>query len=315
MDRIHVMQLVRSFQVGEISRRTFLRRASVALGSAAAANWLAAGCASSPVKNPPPVLEPTAAPATAVPAASAEATNGQTISAGKAGLVTGAVVPFGQSGEQALSGYLALPEAEGLLPGVVLIQEWWGLNDHIKAVANRLAGEGFAVLAPDLYHGAVATEPDEARKLVMELDQPAAVAEVLQAAGFLLGLKDQVAGPAVGVMGFCMGGGLSLQAAVTADPRVGAVAAFYGQPLDAAAAAKVKCPVIGFYGGQDTGIPVDKVTAMETALKGAGVSVEVHVYPDAGHAFFNDTRASGYNEAAAKDAWPRLLAWFGEHLG
>lgn len=322
MDRIHVMQLVRSFQVGEISRRTFLRRASVALGSAAAANWLAAGCASSPVKNPPPVLDPTAAPTTAAAAVSspkasttAEPQGGQTVSAGKAGLVTGAVVTYGQSGEQALSGYLAMPEAEGMLPGVVLIQEWWGLNDHIKAVANRLSGEGFVVLAPDLYHGAVATEPDEARKLVMELDQPAAVEEILQAAGFLLGLKDQVAGPAVGVTGFCMGGGVALQAAVTGDPRVGAVAAFYGQPLDAAAAAKVTCPVIGFYGGQDTGIPVDKVTAMEAALKTAGVPVEAHVYPDAGHAFFNDTRPSGYNAAAAEDAWPRLVAWFGEHLG
>ena len=310
MDRIHVMQLVRSFQVGEISRRTFLSRATAALGSAATANWLLAGCSSSPATNPPPVLEPAAASTTPP-----EPTVVQSISAGAAGLVTGAVVTYGQSGDQAFSGYLALPEASGLLPGVILIQEWWGLDGHIKAVANRLAGEGFAVLAPDLYHGAVATEPDEARKLVMALDQAAALQEILQAGDFLLNLKDQVRGPAVGITGFCMGGGLALQAAASGDPRVGAVAAWYGKPLDAAGAAAVTCPVLGFYGGLDTGIPVADVTAMEDALTAAGATVEVHVYPDAGHAFFNDSRASGYNEAAAKDAWPRLVAWFGEHLG
>ncbi len=310
MDRIHVMQLVRSFQVGEISRRTFLSRATAALGSAATANWLLAGCSSSPATNPPPVLEPAAASTTPP-----EPTVVQSISAGAAGLVTGAVVTYGQSGDQAFSGYLALPEASGLLPGVILIQEWWGLDGHIKAVANRLAGEGFAVLAPDLYHGAVATEPDEARKLVMALDQAAALQEILQAGDFLLNLKDQVRGPAVGITGFCMGGGLALQAAAAGDARVGAVAAWYGKPLDAAGAAAVTCPVLGFYGGLDTGIPVADVTAMEDALKAAGATVEVHVYPEAGHAFFNDTRAGGYNEAAAKDAWPRLVAWFGEHLG
>ena len=310
MDRIHVMQLVRSFQVGEISRRTFLSRATAALGSAATANWLLAGCSSSPATNPPPVLEPAAASTTPP-----EPTVVQSISAGAAGLVTGAVVTYGQSGDQAFSGYLALPEASGLLPGVILNQEWWGLDGHIKAVANRLAGEGFAVLAPDLYHGAVATEPDEARKLVMALDQAAALQEILQAGDFLLNLKDQVRGPAVGITGFCMGGGLALQAAASGDPRVGAVAAWYGKPLDAAGAAAVTCPVLGFYGGLDTGIPVADVTAMEDALKAAGATVEVHVYPEAGHAFFNDTRAGGYNEAAAKDAWPRLVAWFGEHLG
>ncbi|HRA21833.1 MAG TPA: dienelactone hydrolase family protein, partial [Anaerolineae bacterium] len=254
MDRIHVMQLVRSFQVGEISRRTFLSRATAALGSAATANWLLAGCSSSPATNPPPVLEPAAASTTPP-----EPTVVQSISAGAAGLVTGAVVTYGQSGDQAFSGYLALPEASGLLPGVILIQEWWGLDGHIKAVANRLAGEGFAVLAPDLYHGAVATEPDEARKLVMALDQAAALQEILQAGDFLLNLKDQVRGPAVGITGFCMGGGLALQAAASGDPRVGAVAAWYGKPLDAAGAATVTCPVLGLYGGLDTGIPVADV--------------------------------------------------------
>lgn len=314
MDRVHVMQLVRSFQVGEISRRRFLRQATMALGSAAAANLLAAGCASSPVKNPPPVIDPTAA-GSGEGAAGDGATQEPTVSAGAKGLVTGAIVGYGQRGEQALSGFLALPEAEGPLPGIVLIQEWWGLNDHIKDVANRLADEGFAVLAPDLYHGAVTTEPDEARKLVMELDQAAALEEILQAADFLLGLQDQVRGPAVGITGFCMGGGLALQAAASADPRVGAVAAWYGRPLEAEAAAKVACPVLGLYGAKDTGIPVEGVKAMEEALKAAGVVTEVQVYPEAGHAFFNDSRPDSFDEAASADAWPRMLAWFSTHIG
>lgn len=315
MDRVYVMQLVRSFQVGEISRRHFLRQATAALGSAAAANLLLAGCADSPVKNPPPVIEPTAASAPEGEAAGQGATQEPTVSAGAKGLVTGAVVSYGQRGEQALSGFLALPESEGPLPGVVLIQEWWGLNEHIKDVARRLADEGYAVLAPDLYHGAVTTEPDEARKLVMELDQAAALEEILQATGFLLGLKDQVSGTTVGVTGFCMGGGLALQAAASADPRVGAVAAWYGRPLEAEAAAKVTCPVLGLYGAKDQGIPVEGVKAMEEALKAAGVTTDIQVYPDAGHAFFNDSRPEAFNQAAAEDAWARLLGWFGEHLG
>jgi carboxymethylenebutenolidase len=210
-----------------------------------------------------------------------------------------------------LMGYLARPDQPGPLPAVVVIQEWWGLNDHIKDVTRRLAGEGFVALAPDLYHGAVVSEPDEARKLVMELDMQAAVHEIRHAISFLLS-RAYVAGPEVGIMGFCMGGRLVL-ATARVDERLGAAAAFYGSPLSPDSVSEVKAPLLGLYGAEDGGIPVESVRAMEAALDQAGIEHEMHVYEGAGHAFFNDTRAS-YRPQAAADAWQRTLAWLSGHL-
>jgi carboxymethylenebutenolidase len=210
-----------------------------------------------------------------------------------------------------LMGYLARPQGDEAKPAIVVIQEWWGLNDHIKDVANRFAGEGFVALAPDLYHGVVATEPDEARKLVMELDMAQAVKEIQRGIDFLQE-QSYVVGPKVGVVGFCMGGGLALQTAL-AEADLGAAVAFYGRPLAPDQAGQVKAPVLGLYGAEDQGIPVADVEAMDTALKEAGVESEVQVYEGAGHAFFNDT-APSYNADAAKDAWPRTLDWFRKHL-
>lgn len=298
MDRIYVMQLVRSFQVGEITRRTFLARASAALGSAAAANLLLAAC--QPVRpETPPVLEE----AGSTPEAAAEAPEG---------LITESVEYPDQDGET-LTGYLARPDSGEAAPAVIVIQEWWGLNEHIKDVANRIAAEGFVALAPDLYKGQVATEPDEARKLVMELDMPAAVSEIQQAISFLLD-QEYVAGEQAGVVGFCMGGGLALQTALVEEEQLGAAVAFYGSPLTPEQAAEVNAPVLGLYGAEDSGIPVDSVRAMEEAFDAAGIENEVVVYEGAQHAFFNDTRASSYNAEASADAWDKTLAWFRQHL-
>jgi carboxymethylenebutenolidase len=213
---------------------------------------------------------------------------------------------------QPLMSYLARPQDESPKPAVVVIQEWWGLNDHIKDVANRFAQEGFVALAPDLYHGVVTTEPDEARKMVMDLDMAAAVKEIQSGIDFLLG-QEYVAGEKVGVVGFCMGGGLALQTALTED-NLGAAIAFYGRPLEAGQAAQVKAPIMGLYGATDQGIPVDAVNQMDKSLDNAGIENEIKIYDGAGHAFFNDT-AQSYNEAAAKDAWPRTLEWFRKHVG
>jgi carboxymethylenebutenolidase len=221
----------------------------------------------------------------------------------------------GPDGEM-LPGYLARPaDAEGPLPGVIVLQEWWGLNEHIKDVTRRLALEGYVALAPDLYKGAVATEPDEARKLVMELDMPAAVQEIGSAADFLRA-QEYVSGDQVGVMGFCMGGGLALQAALNdrGTGRYGAAVAFYGSPLTPDQAAAVETPILGLYGADDGGIPVADVNTMQEALTAAGVANEVHIYEGAPHSFFNDTRES-YRPEAAADAWQRMLSWFEEHLG
>jgi carboxymethylenebutenolidase len=298
MDRVYVMQLVRSFQVGELSRREFLRRTTLALGSAATANLLLAACAASPNPTAPPVVQE------AKPAEAKE-------EAKPAEVLTTAMMEYKDTDGETLMAYLAQPSGNEPKPAVLVIQEWWGLDDHIKDIANRFAQEGFVALAPDLYHGQVTTEPDEARKLIMELDMAEAVKEIQQGIAYL---KQQpfVAGPKVGVVGFCMGGGLVLQTAVVED-NMGAGVAFYGRPLSADEAKKVKAPLLGLYGAQDNSIPVDGVKTMQAALTEAGTENDFHIYEGAQHAFFNNTRES-YNAQAAADAWPRTLEWFRQHL-
>jgi carboxymethylenebutenolidase len=208
-------------------------------------------------------------------------------------------------------GYLALP-AQTPAPGVIVIQEWWGLEPHIKDVTDRFAAEGFVALAPDLYHGKIATEPDEARKLAMELEYDHAVAEIVAAARFLLA-RDDVRGPTVGVVGFCMGGALSLLAACASD-LFGAAVVFYGRnPNPIERVRSLHCPLLGLYGEADQGIPPSEVERLRRALEAAGKQFELHIYPGAPHAFFNDTRAS-YRPEAAIDAWRRTLAFLRRHL-
>ncbi len=302
MDRIYVMQLVRSFQVGEISRRTFLHRATAAVGSLSAATLLLAAC--QPVTG---ALRPVTEAAPSGEGVGSPATNMTT----EAGLVAGAVEYAGPGGET-LTGYWARPEGDGSWPAVIVLQEWWGLNEHIMDVTRRIANEGYVALAPDLYKGQVATEPDEARKLVMELDMPAAVAEIGSAIDHLLA-QPFVHGDKVGIVGFCMGGRLVLMTALANDKLAVAIP-FYGSPLTPEEAANVKAPVLGLYGADDGGIPVADVQAMGEALTAAGIDNEIHIYPGAPHAFFNDTRES-YRPEAAADAWQRMLTWFKRRLG
>jgi len=308
MDRVYVMQLVRSFRVGEISRRQFLKRATTAVGSAAALSLLAA-CATVPpnAPNAPVVVEPAAdptatSPAEADPAADPTAMPVQEIAAG----MMAAGITYGQLGEQELTGYLARPQGDEPAPAIVVIQEWWGLNEHIKDVTRRFADEGFVALAPDLYHGVVTSEPDEARKQVMELDMMAAVQEIQAAVDYLLA-QEYVSGEKAAIIGFCMGGRLVLQTGLVAE-NLSAIIPFYGTPLTAEEVANVKAPVLGLYGANDGGIPVDSVRIMQTALDAAGIENEIVVYDGAPHAFFNDTSAS-YRPEAAADAWARVLAW------
>jgi carboxymethylenebutenolidase len=197
------------------------------------------------------------------------------------------------------------------MPAVVVIQEWWGVDDHIKDVTDRFAAAGYVALAPDLYKGAVATEPDEARKLVMELDMVEAVAEIQQGIEFLLG-QDYVSGETVGVIGFCMGGGLVLQTAVASD-KVGAAIPFYGTLLTPEEAAQVKAPVQAHYGTEDRFDLAALEEMGQIIEEEAGHPSEVYVYEGAPHAFFNDTSDS-YRPEAAAEAWDRVLAWFEAHL-
>jgi carboxymethylenebutenolidase len=211
-----------------------------------------------------------------------------------------------------LMGYMARPsDTDEALPAIIVIQEWWGLNEHIRDVTRRVAREGFVALAPDLYDGQVTTEPDEARKLVMELDMMAAVGEIGAAIDYTL-QQDYTGGSEAGIVGFCMGGRLVLQT-VVADEDVGAAVAFYGSPLTPEEAPEANAPVLGLYGSADQSIPVEEVRQMEDAFAEAGITHEIQIYEGAGHAFFNDTRDS-YDEDAAADAWPRTLEWFRTHL-
>lgn len=295
-----VADLVQDLRSNRLSRREFLNRGAGILGSLAAANSLLAACTlpAAPESAAVPTMESSAA---ATPAPESAAATG-----------VGGMRPHGQlvDYEGPGEGYLAVPQGSGPFPAVVVIQEWWGLDDHIKSVVERFANEGYIAIAPDLYHGHVASEPNEAQKLMMEMEQDVALEEIQNAVNYLIG-RDDVAPKKAAVIGFCMGGGLALQMAAKGQ-NIAIVAPFYGRPLDAAAAAQVKVPIVGSYGEQDQSIQPDAVNAMAEQIRAAGQSVDIKFYP-AGHAFFNDTRDS-YNAAAAQDAWQRTLAAFSQAL-
>lgn len=224
----------------------------------------------------------------------------------------GQMVEFSSNGRTA-SGYLATP-ASGKGPGVIVIQEWWGLVPHIKDVCDRFAAEGFAALAPDLYHGKLAKSPDEAGKLMMAMRIDEAEKDLRGAAEFLLD-HEATTGDKVGTVGFCMGGALSLYAA-TRNPKVGACVIFYGgHPNVKPDLANLEAPVLGLYAGRDGFVTPESVRELEKQLKELGKSAEIIIYPDVDHGFSNDTRPEVYNEAAAKDAWQRVVRFFRKHLG
>jgi carboxymethylenebutenolidase len=208
--------------------------------------------------------------------------------------------------------YLARPMAGEVHPGVVLIQEWWGLVPHIKDVAGRFARQGFVALAPDLYHGREASEPDEARKLAMELDRERAVGEIAEAVRYLKQLDTPQPRP-VGIVGWCMGGSLAISTAAVCQ-EVGASVAFYGMPRDLEQLPVIKSPLLGLYAGHDHGITLEAVDELQRRLERDGTPHEIHVYHEAQHAFFNDARPHIYDPQAAQDAWKRTLAWFRQYL-
>lgn len=209
-------------------------------------------------------------------------------------------------------GYLAVP-ASGQGPGVIVLQEWWGLVPHIKAVADRFAEAGYVALAPDLYNGESTTAPDEAQRKMMALNIEATARSLETSVEYLLN-HEATNTKKIGVVGFCMGGQLALLAA-TVSNNIGAAVDFYGiHPNVEPDLARLSAPILGFFGGQDSFVPVESVEGLVAAIKSAGASIETHLYPDAGHAFFNDTRPEAYNAEAAEDAWDKTLTFFQTHL-
>jgi carboxymethylenebutenolidase len=227
----------------------------------------------------------------------------------------GQMVEFSSNGGT-VPAYLAMHEA-GAGPGIVVIQEWWGLVDHIKDVCDRFAAEGFTALAPDLYHGEKATEPDEAGKLMMAMNIEGAARDMAGAIDYLLA-HDSVRGHQVGVVGYCMGGGLALWLATLRPEQIAATVVFYGViPWDAAQpdSTKLQAAVLGHYAENDDFASPAAVAALEKRLKDLDKEVAFHIYPNTQHAFFNDTRPEVYNEDAARQAWVRTLEFLREKLG
>ncbi|MEA3077578.1 MAG: carboxymethylenebutenolidase [Actinomycetota bacterium] len=225
----------------------------------------------------------------------------------------GEIIEFPSNGSRG-QGYLATPGA-GEGPGVVVIQEWWGLVDHIKDVCDRLAAEGFTALAPDLYHGEATTEPDEAGKLMMSLNVAQATKDM---GGAVDELVRRTGGGPVGVIGFCMGGGLALMVGAAKGSAVAAVVPFYGVvgwPSPGPDYANMRAAVQGHYATNDDFASPEAVAGLQQTLVDNGVSVEVFTYPGTEHAFFNDTRPEVYNADAATRAWDRALEFLRSKLG
>jgi carboxymethylenebutenolidase len=217
-----------------------------------------------------------------------------------------------QSNGGTTTGYLAIPKS-GNGPGVVVIQEYWGLVDHIKDVCERFADEEFVALAPDLYHGKIAKSPDEAGKMMMALRIDEAEKDLSGAINYLLA-QPATTSDKVGTVGFCMGGALSLYAA-TKNENVGACVVFYGgHPNVKPDLSKLHCPVLGIYAERDGFVTPESVRELEAKLKALGKSIETHIYPGVDHAFFNDTRPQVYNAEAANDAWRRTIEFLRKHL-
>ena len=223
--------------------------------------------------------------------------------------MAGKMVEFPSNGGKT-AGYLATPKS-GKGPGVLVIQEWWGLVGHIKNVCDRFAAEGFSALAPDMYHGKTADEPDAAGKLFMALNIQQAEKDLRGAAQFLAGHSSTAK---LGAVGFCMGGQLALFAG-TVNPNVGAVVDFYGiHPEVKPDYKKLSGPVLGLFAEKDAFVTPKAAQEVDAAIKKAGKQSEIHVYPGVDHAFFNDERADVYNKTAADDAWRRTLTFFRQHL-
>ena len=219
-----------------------------------------------------------------------------------------------KSGDEQASGLLVTPEGKGPFPAAIAVQEWWGLNVWVKDQARALAKEGYVALAVDLYRGKVAAKQEEAHQLMMGMPPDRAMRD-LQGAFAWLQAQASVRKDRIGVIGWCMGGGYTLRLA-TVEPKLAVAVAYYGTPpTDPAAIAAIRAPVMGNFGAEDKGPTPEQARVFEQALKKAGKTIDVKVYPGAGHAFANVNNPwGGYRKEAAEDAWARTTAFLARHL-
>jgi carboxymethylenebutenolidase len=225
-------------------------------------------------------------------------------------------VAYGTVDGEQVRGYLAQPASNGpgnSLPAVLLVHEWWGLNDNIRSMARQLAGEGYRVLALDMYRGRAATTPQEAQAYMREVmgDMDRGTANLMSGAAYL---RQAHRTGKIGIMGWCFGGGWALGGALEMPQNVDAAVMYYGRVITSREQlAKLDAPLLGHFGAEDRGIPVDSVRAMEATLKELGKDVTIHVYPGATHAFANPS-GQAYNAQAAERAWTRTLAFLAKNL-
>jgi carboxymethylenebutenolidase len=224
--------------------------------------------------------------------------------------ITASNTKFTAAGKE-VNGYLARPAGVAKAPAIIVIQEWWGLNDHIRDVAGRYAQAGFIAAAPDLYDGKVTKDSQEASTLMSQLKHEKAL-DYLRTVVSDLRAADYVTN--VGVTGFCMGGTFALL--LPCHTKLEAAVPFYGDvPQDTSIISRLSCPVLFIGGEKDEWITVEKMNRLSAALQQYGKEGEVKIYQDAPHAFFNDTRPDVYRAQDAQDAWQRAIDFFTRHLG
>ena len=218
-----------------------------------------------------------------------------------------------KSGDETVQGVLYTPEGKGPFPALVVIHEWWGLNDWVKEQAGKLADQGYVALAVDLYRGKVATSPDMAHELMRGVPEDRAARDLRAAVDYLKS-QSNVKKDRLGSIGWCMGGGYSLDVALQ-DPTLAATVINYGHlATDSEALKKINAPILGLFGGLDRGITPDDVNKFEQQMKSLGKSVDVHIYADAGHAFENPNNTGGYRPDDAADAWKRTVSFLAATL-
>ena len=218
-----------------------------------------------------------------------------------------------KSGDETVQGMLYAPAGKGPFPALIVIHEWWGLNDWIKEQASKLSDQGYVTLAVDLYRGKVATTPDEAHQIMRGVPEDRAKRD-LHAAFEYLASQSNVKKDRIGAIGWCMGGGYALDVALQ-EPTLAADVINYGHlATDSAALQKINSPILGLFGAQDKGIPPEDVRKFGEALDKMGKKIEVKIYDDAGHAFENPNNKQGYRAADAEDAWKRTSDFLAANL-
>jgi len=218
-----------------------------------------------------------------------------------------------KSGDESVKGMLYTPKGNGPFPAIIVIHEWWGLNDWVKEQAAKLADEGYVALAVDLYRGKVASNPDEAHQLMRGVPEDRSQRDLKAAFDYLASQKN-VKADRIGSIGWCMGGGYSLDVALL-EPKLAATVINYGHlATEPESLKKINASILGNFGGQDQGIPPADVRAFEDALKKLGKKPDIKIYPDAGHAFENPNNKGGYRATDAADAWKRTVAFLDSSL-